>query len=370
MKDCFLVYNKLKIRTYDKFAYSEVILKQEDFLTREKSFPFSEKEHNFNDLKNADEHPFLTSWYLWSEENYILRFNNCTLEPEHGWGLSGANSLLYWSLPFSKTAHQKKPTLIPYWLRKNVEKLDIAISFRDTGEENYFHFFNDILTKPVFLKQHSISVAEIPIVISGKLWHKPYFQYCLKNATLLQDLKWIIQDKQYIYCTEVIFCKVPTVNKQLLQEVFSGLRISAHRTRRIFLIRDKKRLRFLENLEEVEKVCRKFDIEVVDTDDFTFPEQIRIFSEASLIVGIHGAGLTNMMFRKGDCKVFELFPPPEQRYLPFHYAMMAKINSFEYRAMIGTKSLSRYSGGFRVDATKFADNLGSFMGYMAKSKQD
>jgi hypothetical protein len=58
------------------------------------------------------------------------------------------------------------------------------------------------------------------------------------------------------------------------------------------------------------------------------------------------------MFFAKDCKVLEIFPPPEEGYLPFHYIMMAAMKSFSYDAIIGEGTKLDMTGGFTVDINK------------------
>jgi capsular polysaccharide biosynthesis protein len=82
------------------------------------------------------------------------------------------------------------------------------------------------------------------------------------------------------------------------------------------------------------------------------PAQQAVFSQASFIAGIHGAGFTNLYFRNDRCSVLEIFPPPSEDYLPFHYMMIADMKGFDYQAIIGEgKSLDMY-GSFSIDVPK------------------
>ena len=49
--------------------------------------------------------------------------------------------------------------------------------------------------------------------------------------------------------------------------------------------------------------------EILDPGRHSFTEQMKIFSEAEMVVGAHGAGLTNLLFAPEGCQVLELFPP-------------------------------------------------------------
>ena len=47
--------------------------------------------------------------------------------------------------------------------------------------------------------------------------------------------------------------------------------------------------------------------EIFDPGQHSFTKQIKMFSEAEMIVGAHGAGLTNLLFAPEGCRVLELF---------------------------------------------------------------
>ena len=49
--------------------------------------------------------------------------------------------------------------------------------------------------------------------------------------------------------------------------------------------------------------------EIIETEDMSVAEQVRLFSEAESIVAPHGAGQTNMLFASASCKNLELLEP-------------------------------------------------------------
>lgn len=176
----------------------------------------------------------------------------------------------------------------------------------------------------------------------------------------MKSLRWTIQDDNTFFkCNEVIFCKPLTHRKDLLVLItneFPAIKPPVTR-RKIFLTRDKKRLRFIENFREIEDICIRNGFEIVDTDHLSIEKQISLFSEVEFVIAIHGAGLTNLLFRRDHCKVIELFPPPDLGYLPYHYIMLAKMQGFSYEALIGSAGKIPYSGGFFVDPGKFEETV-------------
>jgi hypothetical protein len=359
LKDAFLIYNKLKIRTVDKLLFSEFKTPKDQFILYSETQPFKDVEMGAGTMPNEVLN-FMKSWRTWRETEFILEINEpCCIEPEFGWAIVKYNQLVYSSLAMSRTWFQPKPNLYKFWRRTNVIRAKRALSLRDTGEENYFHFYNDVLCKIFFLQQQNIEIRTVPLIISKKLWDKEYFQFYFKNSELLQSLQWIIQDRQYIECESSIFCKPLTHQIKLWNSIFAPVvnKKASDQHRRIFLTRKKSRLRFIENVDEIELILKKFGFEIIDTDDFTPEEQKKIFFDTEFLVGIHGAGLTNMIFRIGNCRLLEVFPPPDQGYLPYHYIMLAKMLGFQYSAIIGERGKALYSGGFYMSPMRIEEAL-------------
>ena len=83
-------------------------------------------------------------------------------------------------------------------------------------------------------------------------------------------------------------------------------RLPVRKPRRKFYIpRTNKRV--VQNETELVNLLDGF--EVFDPGRHSFEEQIEAFSEAEAVVGVHGAGLTNILFAPEGCRVLELFPP-------------------------------------------------------------
>ena len=286
----------------------------------------------------------LSNWHNWQQDEYLLALNkSCVLEPDFGWGLVNGK-IVFPSLGFGTAEYLPKPNYFGlHSSKKEVQHFDQIISLRDTGEENYFHFYNDILAKLCFIDEHLQLSRDIPIVISLKLYQKPFFQYFLTHSELLSCRNWVVQTHFYIHAKTTYFCKPLTHTKKYLDQIRDSLKQSARihsaSDRRIFISRGSHRMRHIENMEEITRICGKYDIEVVDTEDLCLDQQIKLFQEARLVIGIHGAGLMNIIYGEQNIKeVIEIFPP--QRYAPFHYIMLATMYGYKYDAILGKSSKS------------------------------
>jgi capsular polysaccharide biosynthesis protein len=75
---------------------------------------------------------------------------------------------------------------------------------------------------------------------------------------------------------------------------------------RIYISRRKAERRRLTNENEVGAILRKFGFKAHCMEDYCLVDQIEIMSKAEMLVGLHGAGLTNMMFMRPQSKILEI----------------------------------------------------------------
>jgi hypothetical protein len=354
LKKTFLIYNTFKIKAFDRLLLPERIVSKDEFLLYREGFPFIENNVKTNSISERSVEEYMQQWNKWTQEEYILIFKEKhIIEPRTGWAIVGRNKLLYFSIGISRTLFLAKPSFLAlFFKRKKITKVNSLISLRDTGEENYFHFFNDVLTKLYLLAENKIKISSYPLLVSKSLWDKPYFQFWLEQDHAFRNFNWVVQkEDEYIESNETVFCKALTHRPDLYTQIFSVYKLeqSVLKSKRIYLKRNPRRLRFVENVEAVESLVKKYDFEIVDTDELSAVEQVKLFSQAAFVIGIHGAGLTNLMFAQHPEKLIELFPPPDTGYLPFHYIMIASLKGMVYDALIGLRSGNKFSGGFLVN---------------------
>lgn len=358
LKRLFLIYNNIKTKTVDALFFSEYTLNQQEIILEESKNPFLALNIDLSKFPQSIQRGF-GRWCnpAWTQDQYIVRlFKTVLIEPKSGWGIINRRELIYYSLGFSRAPYVLKPSIFALLFgRKKILYLPSVISLRDTGEENYFHFYNDVLSKLIFLREHLPSEMKNHILVSDSLWNKKYFQFYLRN-TWLKELKWHIQKDEWIRTDEVIFCKPFTHTETCLKALAAMVEIPMPKIRmqRIFLTRHRNTLRFVENEDEIFSILVKYGFEKVDASILSFEDQVNIFSSASDVVAVHGAGISNIIFRRnGSLRLLELFHNYE--YLPFHYIMLSHILGFDYFAIEGIKSSEHSRGGFRIDPRKIEE---------------
>lgn len=340
--------NTLKIKILDPLFYKEYVPAPGEILLHEEKNPFLEINIDTNAF-SADVQDGFARWCdpSWTQDQYIVEINDKTvrIDPERGWGIVGKNKLIYFSLGFARAPYVRKPKL-KQASESKIVTLEKVVSLRDTGEENYFHVYNDILSKLFLLRDHKLLDASLTIVVSKTLWSKEYFQ-TLKNNSWLKELNWYVQHNEWIETRHIIFCKPYTHTKRYLQELAAALEPLPTGAQRIMLTRSRASLRFIENEDEVFSLLASYGFTKVDTTGMPLQQQAEIFAAASHVVAIHGAGITNIIYRQHDLHVLELFHHNE--YLPFHYIMLARIFGFEYAAVRGQQGRQAAVGGFYIN---------------------
>ena len=193
------------------------------------------------------------------------------------------------------------------------------------GSGNYYHWMTDILPK-LALCQH----AGIEFSVNDK-----FVVPMLQSRYQLDSLRVFGIEPQQIYscndhspdvtADELI---VPLLRNALattmsrwlptvMQEKFLpdyksasvGNRSPLKQDRKLFISRDpnNSKGRTIINHEEVAAFFEQQEFEIIFPEKFSVSEQARIFSEASVVVGSHGAGLTNIIFCQPGTKVIEFY---------------------------------------------------------------
>lgn len=179
------------------------------------------------------------------------------------------------------------------------------------GRKNYFHFIVDEL--PTILFSNLIAQTQrLPVVVT-KL--HPVQQGVCEAFGLRVDR--MLPLEQYMkapdwnsfrFAEAYVPALVPFPERVNILRLATGAAKLPAGSRRIFLRRRASQLapsRLL-NEEELSRRMESEGFEILYAEDHSVPEQKAIFSRAALVVGVHGAGLTNMIFAPRGCLLVEI----------------------------------------------------------------
>lgn len=90
--------------------------------------------------------------------------------------------------------------------------------------------------------------------------------------------------------------------------------------KRIYISRRDTTQRHVTNESELASVLAEHGVEPVVLSDYSFQEQVQIFSQVELVVAPHGGGLTNLVFAPSTTVVIEAIPRSDPRPWFWHVA--------------------------------------------------
>jgi len=113
----------------------------------------------------------------------------------------------------------------------------------------------------------------------------------------------------------------------MLMFLKSRVDINRSSIKKLLLLR-KGKVRSDENFEQsLLDFLVPYGYEAIDPDEYSNQEQIEIFSQASEIVAVHGAALSNLVFSNSECRIFEIFNHPYRMYV---FRDLARISGNPY----------------------------------------
>jgi capsular polysaccharide biosynthesis protein len=268
---------------------------------------------------------------------YLVELDDVVIEPSWGWVVRGVNGLVQRTVPYGHRWHG--PHVGRYFVKRALygrrpQRFDAVVSFREKYETYYWHLFDDLLPRLFILDAQGID-PELPIVVSGTVFRRPYFQEVLAR-TGLDRRTWVVQDgTQHIGARRAYFCRPLRAWPEYFDGVLRLLGVPVDGSgegTRLFVTR-RGHFRTLVNLDEIERIAAGAGYEVVDPGELSVDEQIRIFAGARKVAGVHGGGLTNVIFRgRRELDLLELVSPtwPE----PWFF-WVACMYGHGYRALVG-----------------------------------
>lgn len=242
------------------------------------------------------------------------------IEPEFGYLISAHGCLLEESL-LPNFPHPYPPWRVALpspWAFANARRRPAGrvqhhrrvISLRHLWEWNYYHFYLDVLGKLQLFDKVGIDPAT-PLVLGRYARQLPFVQQVIAQGEL-QERHWIIQDDDYIVADEVYFCRTRQRYKDKMDYLLDCMGVpnrSNGDQQRIFLARRQGSPRSILNMNEIAPLLRKYDFQIVDTQELPVSEQINLFSKTGYLLAVHGAGMTNMIFRRdAPLRVLEIHP--------------------------------------------------------------
>ena len=188
------------------------------------------------------------------------------------------------------------------------------VSLAGYSFENYSHWIMDIMPRLSVLGRQSINGVSFIIPDTAKSYHTQSLNlWGIPNQNIIPlSLGWHRLEKIILcYPAErssiVHSYHLIDLKNQLLSN--ANIEISSNTPNRLIYISRQKSRRKILNEDKLFPIIRSYGFDVVNCEDLSFIEQVKLFSEAKAILGEHGSGMNNQMFSQSGCKTIEIYNP-------------------------------------------------------------
>lgn len=231
--------------------------------------------------------------------------------------------------------------------------------------QNYFHWFNDILPKLFYMEKEGYSEK---ILIPNLFLNFEYIRETLKcfrlNYHFIKRNEIILSEKLMnvgdvassgAQNPELLFGAIGKIKKKFV--VNSN---DKNHKELIFISRRNANNRRTLPHGELEGYLESEGYKVIESENLTFKEQVNIFSKCTHLIGVHGAGLTNMVFMSKGSKVLEIKTVGDNKNYCYYFMANAAIHSYYCYLTKGNLDYSLQNSDLYVELFNFKQTLRIF----------
>jgi hypothetical protein len=209
------------------------------------------------------------------------------------------------------------------------------------AEKSNYHWFLDCLPRLYTLLQTVQEPTTLIIPANMPAFQRETLNFLIQNnswlslQTITKNQKWHLPEfllPTFISNHYSGFLP-PDVLKFIRTGIWRGYGVKEEPVKtRIYISRSKAAKRRLFREDKIIEVLKTFHFKIVFAEELTYAEQVQLFYNAQVVVGAHGAGLTNILFGR-NLQVIELHPADMVRS---HYFMICKASNFDYHYLLGS----------------------------------
>ncbi|RTK92305.1 MAG: glycosyltransferase family 61 protein [Rickettsiales bacterium] len=235
--------------------------------------------------------------------------------------------------------------------KKPIKIINFGIHFTKDHSKNYFHWIIECLPRLSLIDNLD---KNIPLIVDYDLPNQFFEALLLVKG----DRKVIKINKEFSYKVKKLYYPsqlsvlhdnygLPRYDKDAIYSpkainyvrntILKNLNISPDKkNRKIYVSRKNSNYRQLLNSTEIENFLVKDGFEILFPENLSFASQVEVFSQAKIIVGQSGAGMTNFIFAPIGCKVIMM--AGDDPYTNLHgFHMLAKEVGIELKFLLGKR---------------------------------
>ncbi len=251
------------------------------------------------------------TWAAYPDEACVRLYKGpLTVDPKIGMLFSRGRAI-WGSSDARMGVRERSPHFHRHWLGAP-RRFEALISLRGAFETNYFHYLNDVLTRLRLVELLDLPKG-VPVLVSQRLAACRFFADTVQRG-FFDGREIVVQGKDEVIAAQAIYaisdfdCNVDSYDwlcerLGVAQDGSAGKAVYVHRGA------NAPNARRLSNEAQAFELMRRHGVEVIDPAALSLDEQIATFARAGLVIGPHGAGLVNLIFRRCNSSLLELFNP-------------------------------------------------------------
>ncbi len=219
-----------------------------------------------------------------------------------------------------------------------------CILVHDRNSSGYFHWITDTLPKVVYAKKNH---KNLTIILPSKL----KINFIISSLKRLK-VKYFFLKKNTNYKFKkltYIGSLYPSGNprKKNINDLKKAMNLKYRNYKRIYISRNKSGRRRIINEQNLIDLLKNYNFKILYSEKISFNKQLEIFSSAKFIIGLHGAGLTNLIWMKEKNNLIEI-KPENDLYLNCYFNLSNLLNiNYHYlickkKNIIGSSKNSDY----------------------------
>ena len=253
-------------------------------------------------------------------------------------------------------------------IKKNIKGTLLSLLTGGGGNDNYFHWLFDVLPRigiceknnilkdvKYFLcpninkwQKETLVLLNIPV---KKLLNSKKFRHVEAESLIVTDHPW-----QHSRDANYDIQNIPKWISSWLREKFLKKIVEENLPKKIFIDRSDslsnlKDERKILNEEEVKNCLEKNGFVSVQLSKLTFLKQISLFYNSKTILGLHGAGFSNLIWSQNGTEIIEIKNIEANKL----YENLAKQNKLNYKSLnikSETQAISPDFGFFKIEIDK------------------
>ncbi|NEO53877.1 MAG: glycosyltransferase family 61 protein [Okeania sp. SIO3B5] len=255
----------------------------------------------------------------------------------------------------------KKISLSGLYLKKPERLLGTYSIFRTyKSYKNYYHSLIDNIPRLYLLHQDEYKkIPEIKLLVSSELTKLE--DYYLKKLLPENAKVFIVKPNNFYFLEKLIFPQLLTsynagyLPSEYLEFFMNKIKPNRERNKvnRIFISRKNSRSRHILNEDEILDRLAIHGFKKYFLEELSITEQIELFYDADYVIGVHGAGLVNLIFAS-EINVLEIF---STSYVIPHYYYLAKSLNHTYKHWCCDSKGGKNTPSFIVDAEELLKKL-------------